>query len=118
MAHLRGLGIEVTVGVPSGIQVSHSVETTLVHLLTECTTNVLTHAPQAALVDIQFMVGESRVDVRFRNDSASPVREAGSNRDRGYGLRPMTERVELLGGALSAQRDGGSWLVQASLPRA
>ncbi len=81
-------------------------------ILQECLTNALRHAgkvPVAVLVD----AGAELLRVRMSNPlgDAPPSRDGG-----GRGLRGMTERVEVLGGTITAGRADGFWKVEVAVP--
>jgi signal transduction histidine kinase len=76
-------------------------------------TNVLKHA-QAHRVQIEVRLGPTDVLIEVRDDGCGP----SANSDMpGYGLIGIRERVSLLGGRMSAGREPGGYLLQASLPR-
>jgi signal transduction histidine kinase len=80
-------------------------------IVQESLSNVAKHAPGAhTMVSVDAAGGRLHVCVDSRPAPAEPSGEPGR------GIVGMTERAELLGGALFAgQRDGG-WLVEAVLP--
>ncbi|MGW2310924.1 ATP-binding protein, partial [Actinomadura luteofluorescens] len=81
----------------------------------EALTNVLRHAPGARSVTVAVEEGAGCVTVEVADDApAAPARHPHRG---GYGLIGMRERVESLGGSLSAgPRPGGGWSVSATLP--
>ncbi|WP_433463595.1 sensor histidine kinase [Spirillospora sp. CA-128828] len=90
------------------------VTSTVYRIVQEALTNVLRHAPHARSVGVT--VGRDRRGVTVEVVDDGP---AGSGRHHrgGYGLIGMRERVETLGGSLSAgPRTGGGWSVRATLP--
>ncbi|WP_037321008.1 sensor histidine kinase [Amycolatopsis orientalis] len=81
-------------------------------ILQECLTNALRHAgkvPVTVLVD----VGPELVRLRVSNPlgAAAPSRDGG-----GRGLRGMAERVDVLGGTITAGRADGLWKVEVAVP--
>jgi signal transduction histidine kinase len=99
-------------GVPK--KVSGSVERTAFRLVQESLTNILKHAPGAA-VRIDLVWGPSRLDISVRNDP--PRRAPMGLPESGHGLRSLRERVSLLSGDFEAgPTNEGGWLVYASLP--
>jgi signal transduction histidine kinase len=80
-------------------------------IVQESLSNVAKHAPGAhTMVSVDAAGGRLHLSVNSRPAPAEPPGEPGR------GIVGMTERAELLGGALFAgQRDGG-WLVEAVLP--
>lgn len=80
-------------------------------IVQECLTNALRHgADRTAAVRIKADAVILRVEVANPIDPA-----AGSPRD-GRGVIGMRERVNVLGGALTAGPDDGRWVVTAELP--
>ena len=80
-------------------------------IVQEALTNVLRHAdrPEA---DVAIEVEERRVRIVVGSPSAMPVRS-----DRGgRGLIGMRERAAVVGGAVTAGREGGRWLVRVAIP--
>jgi len=88
------------------------VSSTVYRIVQESLTNVARHAPRAHAVTVE--VGQDRRAVTVEvADDGPPVRV---NRG-GYGLVGMRERVEALGGTLSAgPRPGHGWTVRATVP--
>jgi signal transduction histidine kinase len=77
----------------------------------ESLSNVAKHAPGAhTAVSIDAVGGRLHLCVSSRPVPAAPPGEPGR------GIVGMTERAELLGGALFAGRRDGGWLVEAVLP--
>lgn len=91
------------------------VTTTVYRVAREALTNVLRHAPGARSVTVAVEQGAGCVTVEVADDApAAPARHPHRG---GYGLIGMRERVESLGGSLSAgPRPGGGWSVSATLP--
>jgi signal transduction histidine kinase len=90
------------------------VTTTVYRIVREALTNVARHAPQAAGVTVTVEQGDE-ITVKVTND-APPAPTRAHHRG-GYGLIGMRERVETLGGTLSAgPRPAGGWSVAATLP--
>lgn len=78
-------------------------------IVQECLTNARRHGSRApVLVEIDW----SGVDLRVVNDCAHDAGARGS----GMGLTGMAERARVLGGHLSAEAVGGSFVVTAHLP--
>ncbi len=80
----------------------------------EALTNVVRHAPgAAATVRLEARDGWLRVEVTDRGGAGPGMVSAAG----GHGLVGMRERVEMLHGTVQAgPREGGGWLVRASLP--
>ncbi|MFC4147566.1 sensor histidine kinase [Micromonospora mangrovi] len=91
------------------------VSGTVHRVVREALTNVARHAPHATAVDVVVAERAGTVTVEVRDDA--PPAPARHPRRAGYGLVGMRERVETLGGTLSAGPgpDGG-WSVLASVP--
>jgi signal transduction histidine kinase len=80
-------------------------------IVQESLSNVAKHAPGAHTV-VSVDAGGGRLHLCVTSRPA-PVEPPG---DPGRGIVGMTERAELLGGALFAGRRNGGWLVEAVLP--
>ncbi|MDL4816279.1 sensor histidine kinase [Actinomadura opuntiae] len=91
------------------------VTSTVYRIVREALTNVRRHAPQAGSVTVT--VAEEAGEVTVQVDDDAPPGPARPHHRAGYGLVGMRERVETLGGALTAgPRPGGGWTVRAVLP--
>ncbi len=91
------------------------VTSTVYRIVREALTNVLRHAPQAGSVSVT--VGQSPGEVTVEVVDDAPPALAPPPHRGGYGLVGMRERVESLGGTLSAgPRRGAGWSVRATLP--
>lgn len=87
------------------------VDASAFRIVQEALTNVLRHAPGAA-VTVAVRLEDDTLVLEVANDGG-PV-EA---RDEGHGIAGMRERVAALGGSFEAgPRPGGGWRVAASLP--
>ncbi len=90
------------------------VDTAVYRLAQEALTNALRHARHVSRVHIR--VDEAAGDLRLRvadDGKPDPARQTG----RGFGLLGMTERVQLLGGTLTAgPAPTGGWVVDVELP--
>ncbi|MFF5206481.1 sensor histidine kinase [Streptosporangium sp. NPDC000396] len=107
--------VRVDLAVDPGLERGLSQETsaTVYRVVTEALTNVRRHAPEAISVAVTVTrVGES-VRVRVDDDGGGHSEAAGRG---GFGLVGLTERVEVLGGSLSAGPESGGWRVEALLP--
>jgi signal transduction histidine kinase len=112
---------------PEGLaEVAPEVGETAYRVVAEALTNVRRHAPSATRVDVAArQVGEaaeSALVLTIADDGAARAEEALGpvGRRGGSGLIGLRERVERLGGMLTAgarERDAG-WVVRAVLPRA
>jgi signal transduction histidine kinase len=91
------------------------VTSTVYRVVQEALTNITKHAQQARSVTASVTQNGQAVTVEIVDDATPhPTRYP---RRAGYGLVGMRERVEALGGTLSAgPRDGSGWSVHAVLP--
>lgn len=108
---LAGAEVEAEVrGEPS--EVPPVVSREAYRILQECLTNALRHAgkvPVTLLVD----AGPELLRLRVSN----PLGTAGPSSDGGgRGLRGMAERVDVLGGTITAGRAGELWEVEVAVP--
>jgi signal transduction histidine kinase len=88
------------------------VTSTVYRVVQESLTNVARHAPRARSVEVNVGQDRSSILVEVVDDGPPARRHRG-----GYGLAGMRERVEALGGTLSAGPDAGSgWAVRVRLP--
>ncbi|GAA3141521.1 hypothetical protein GCM10010486_04430 [Nonomuraea roseoviolacea subsp. carminata] len=105
------------------------VATTVYRIVQEALTNVSRHAPHARSVSVTVTEDDDTIAVEVADDAppapARRLRRGGAGggswggvRGGGYGLIGMRERLDALGGSLTAgprpQRDG--WAVRATLP--
>ncbi|MBT2454193.1 ATP-binding protein [Streptomyces sp. ISL-86] len=95
------------------------VATTVHRIVQEALTNIAHHAAHARSADVEITHGPDTLTVAV-SDDAAPGHTRTRTRHKhhgGYGLIGMRERVEALGGHLSAGpgRDTG-WSVRATLP--
>ncbi|MFP3992421.1 histidine kinase [Streptomyces sp. E11-3] len=99
---------------------SREAGATAYRIVVEALTNVRRHAPTATRVDVALTRSRTGVDIRITNDrpqdGSGRTRRSRSTRG-GLGLPGLTERVEALGGTLSAgPYDDGGWQLLAALP--
>ncbi|EMD28940.1 sensor histidine kinase [Amycolatopsis azurea] len=81
-------------------------------ILQECLTNALRHAGKVPVtVHVEAEAELLRLRVANPLGTAAPSRDGG-----GRGLRGMTERVEVLGGTITAGRADGCWKVEVAVP--
>jgi signal transduction histidine kinase len=109
-----GGGVQVTGAVrPLPAPAGHA----LLRVAQEALTNARRHAPGAP-VQLRLAFTDTGTTVTVTNPvPATAAPEAGGSPEAGgYGLRGMRERVELLGGTLTAGADGGCWQVEAEVP--
>lgn len=80
----------------------------------EAVTNAMKHAPGATSISVAVGVDEERVVVTVDNDGVTPRR---SDAAAGFGLRGLAERLDHVGGTLTAGPVGASaWRLSAILP--
>jgi signal transduction histidine kinase len=81
----------------------------------EALTNAARHAPGRA-VSMNLDYNDGQVTLTISNPA--PERAAGLGQDdgSGYGLAGMRERLQLIGGTLTAGPAGGQWVVRAQVP--
>jgi signal transduction histidine kinase len=92
------------------------VDTVLATVLREAVTNVLRHSA-AGWCEISLRTGPDRVVLDIVNDGVGRApAPAEDDRIGGNGLVNMVQRVELVGGELSVQRDDGRHRLRASVP--
>jgi signal transduction histidine kinase len=91
------------------------VTSTVYRVVQEALTNIARHAPDAREVTVTVAHGRDGVTVEVTDDA--PAGSARFPLGGGYGLVGMRERVDALGGTLSAgPAAGAGWSVQAVLP--
>ncbi|MFI7702127.1 sensor histidine kinase [Nonomuraea sp. NPDC049480] len=91
------------------------VSSTVYRVVRESLTNVSRHARHARAVTVDITQDEEAVTVEVEDDA--PQAAAGRRRRAGYGLIGMRERLEALGGTLTAgPRPGSGWSVRATIP--
>ncbi len=109
----RGAGFPVrlhTHGTTAGAP--RAVLFALGRVVQEGLTNAMRHAPGASTIDLEILADTDAITVRIRNDGVRPT-AAGS----GFGLRGLRERVEHVGGTLTAGAVAPSaWELSAILP--
>ncbi|AZS36966.1 Sensor histidine kinase DesK [Microbacterium lemovicicum] len=94
--------------------VPRSVRFALGRIVQEALTNAMRHAPDARAVRVTVRRTGDEIVVRVRDDGAGAATSADSG---GFGLRGLRERVDLVGGSMTAgPASGGGWEVRARLP--
>ncbi|MFF8193537.1 sensor histidine kinase [Streptomyces bobili] len=90
------------------------VDAAVFRLAQEALTNALRHARNASRVEIRVVEGAGRLRLRVTDDGQIDPAQSVNH---GFGLRGMTERVQLLGGTLRAgPAPEGGWTVDAEMP--
>jgi signal transduction histidine kinase len=87
----------------------------LVRVAREALTNAARHAPGTAVI-MTLDYTHGRVTLTISNPSPSPGPGVAADQGGGYGLAGMRERLQLIGGTLTAGRSGGQWVVRAEVP--
>jgi signal transduction histidine kinase len=109
-------GPGVSLQVPAHLDLPAEVSTTIYRVVQEALTNVARHAAGAGAVTVSLASDLQEITVEVSDDApagSSPRFSA----DSGYGLAGMRERVEALGGRLTAgPRPVAGWSVLATLP--
>jgi signal transduction histidine kinase len=91
-----------------------AVRFALGRVVQEAVTNAMRHAPRATGVHVVVAVDTERVVVTVDNDGVGPRRPDAPS---GFGLRGLEERIEHVGGALTAGPvDANTWRLSATLP--
>jgi signal transduction histidine kinase len=88
---------------------------TLYRVVQEALTNITRHAPGAREVTVTLAHDQRAITVEVTDDAPAPA--ARFPHASGYGLIGLRERVEALGGNLSASARNEGWSVRATLPR-
>jgi signal transduction histidine kinase len=112
-ATAAGLHVEAHLPAITGIPVlvAHTVH----RIVREALTNALKHAP-ASHVRLEVHRSGEEATVTVTNTLTQPDGPAQHAPGSGTGLVSMGERATLLGGRLTAGREGRSWRVCATLP--
>jgi signal transduction histidine kinase len=92
-------------------KVSPAVSREAFRIVQEGLTNVAKHAPGSP-IQLRIAVGGETLAIELTNPADGDVPPPRN----GSGLTGMHERVSLLGGRFSAERDGSQWRVKAQLP--
>lgn len=115
-AQVRAAGVELLIDIdpaPAG-EPSAAVQLALYRILQEALTNALRHGGGGAVhVTLSWRPDAVEFAVRNRIGAAEPVGGAA-----GHGLIGMTERAGLVGGRVTAARDGEDFVVSGVLPMA
>ncbi|MGM7697837.1 sensor histidine kinase [Microbacterium sp. A84] len=115
-AHVRQAGLEPRVTVdpmPPG-EPPGAIQLAVYRILQEALTNAIRHGAGGAraVVDVRLAWLSDRVDLEVRN----AVAPAAPGAPGGHGLVGMRERAQLIGGSLTAARDGDEFVVRGTLP--
>ncbi len=97
----------------TGLTVAPATVSTVHRVVLEALTNAGKHAPEARHVTVAVVAEGHQLRVAIHNDGVARARRTAG----GYGLIGMRERIEALGGRLTAGPDGErGWRVLAELP--
>lgn len=112
----RNGGLEVTADV-AAVDLPSVVDQAAYRILAEALTNARKHAPGSrVLVDVRPVGDDVALTVtNSLTDVPASLDDRGVNA--GTGLASMRERASMVGGQLTAGRDGDAWRVHAVLPR-
>jgi signal transduction histidine kinase len=109
-----GLEVHTDVQIPEGRPLTSDLETTVYRIVQESLTNVAKHA-RASRVDLAVRCTGRELQIAVSDDGIGFDPEA--ERDGGFGLAGMRERVDLIGGELSVERGPrAGTVVSARLP--
>lgn len=108
-------GLQVDVQAPSVPGIPAIVAHTVYRIVGEALTNAGKHAP-ASRVHLDVRRSSGQLTVTVTNTLTRAVGVAHQALSSGTGLVSIRERATLLGGELSAGRDGDVWRVRATLP--
>jgi two-component system sensor histidine kinase DesK len=112
---LRAAGIACTVtGDERGADLPVPVQTELGWVVREAVTNVLRHS-RATTCAITLEAAPGSATLRVANDGVGPATAPAEARW-GNGLTGLAERLAASGGRLTADRDGGSFVLAACVP--
>ncbi|MGP6170732.1 sensor histidine kinase [Microbacterium sp. A204] len=112
-AHVRQAGLEPRVTVdpmPPG-EPPAAVQLAVYRILQEALTNAIRHGA-GDNVNVRMAWMADRVDLEVKNSVASTQTAATG----GHGIVGMRERAQLIGGVLTASRDGEEFVVRGTLP--
>lgn len=116
LARYRAAGMRLDVDITGDMEAVSAAPRIVLHdVLREALTNVAKHArtPEAT---IRIEVDRDRVAVRVES-ALEPAITTGSTTSGGMGLAGLEHRVAAIDGMFQARAHGGSWVVQAHLPR-
>jgi len=106
-----GLDVTLTIDSVQDVQPPSSISRTAYRIAQESLTNASRHGTGSAAMTIR--VGTESLDLSIHNPITSRTEPRSGG---GHGIPGMRERVELLGGSLSAASDGPRFVLRARLP--
>jgi signal transduction histidine kinase len=117
VATARETGLQVRLTLPDDPDsMPRQIGAAVYRVLREALTNVIRHA-RASAVQVTVELGTTSVDVSVRDDGEGATLTAGVPSQSGHGIAVMRERVEALGGTLTAgPHPEGGFIVTATLP--
>lgn len=115
-SELTALGTHVDITIPDSLELSSSIEAALWHLVNECATNIMKHAPHTTSALIRLTLADESVTLEVWNAQTAHTKKSSGSQT-GYGLARMADRVSLLGGTFSSGEVHDGWSVTAVLPR-
>lgn len=108
---------EVTLDIESGLELPRELGATAYRVVVEALTNVRRHAPSATHVSVRIARATSdEVAIVVTNDAPTPGAPTPKRRGGGLGLPSLAERVEVLGGSLTAGPRADGWELVAKVP--
>lgn len=115
---LTELGYDVRFSAPAEVdQLPFTVGRTVIRILQESCTNITKHAPARCECRAEVRLDDRYITLTVSNPLGTGERhEDLQHGPTGWGLRGIAERVDLLGGDLSAGPQGHDWVVSARIP--
>jgi len=111
------LGLDVGLEVSGDVgQLDAGQAITVLRIIQESITNVLRHAGPPATAAVRIVADGAEVTVTVQDSGTGTAPVDRPERGRGFGLMGLTERLELLGGTLTAGRVANGWRVVATFP--
>jgi signal transduction histidine kinase len=111
----RAAGLAVSLDAEGALgELPASTGLALYRIVQEALANVVKHAP-GSNASVELTVGAA---ARLRVRNSLPTAWIGPTETCGHGVAGMRERAELLGGQVTAGREDGAWVVEATLPLA
>jgi len=115
---LEGAGIEIKTSVDAKPgSLPSEVEHEFVRLAIEAVTNILKHAPTSISVSIDLAVRKTEAEFTVLNVTPHGPSNSGAPSS-GQGLERARQRIEKLGGRITAKPTATGWVTNATLPLA
>lgn len=112
---IEATGLDVDADIANGAQLPALVDHAAYRIVHEALTNARKHAP-GSRVHLTIKPAGDHLELTVINQVTDPIMLDHHSLSTGTGLVSMRERAALIGGELSAGRDGDLWRVHASLP--